>query len=106
MIGGATLGGSRSRDEEETKMRNVRWIRHLGVLLSLVTWIALVPGTPARATWPGSNGRIAFWDFMSGQIFAVNPDGTGLAQLTHVTDGQTAAVPRWSPDSTHIVFET
>ena len=49
--------------------------------------------TPAQATLPGPSGRIAFWDFMTRQIYAVNPDGTGLVQLTNVAEGQTAADP-------------
>ena len=80
--------------------------RHLAVVLSMIAGILLLPGTPAHATWPGDNGRIVFWDFMSGQVYAVNPDGTGLAQLTHTPEGRTASEPRWSPDSTHIVFES
>jgi Tol biopolymer transport system component len=87
-------------------MRIARRSLHLAVVLSLTAGIALLPGARARATFPGPNGRIAFWDFMSGQIYAVNPDGSGLLQLTHAPEGHYAAVPRWSPDSSHIVFES
>jgi Tol biopolymer transport system component len=54
--------------------------------------------SPAAATYPGSNGRIAFVDFMTGQIYAVNPDGTGLAQLTHTDERHVALFPEWTAD--------
>src|SRR5205823_3533695 len=68
--------------------------------------MTLLAGGTARATFPGPDGRIAFWDFMTRQIYAVNPDGTGLVQLTNVAEGQTAADPAWSPDSHHIAFDS
>ncbi|MDX6325972.1 MAG: TolB protein [Nocardioidaceae bacterium] len=51
-----------------------------------------------------ANGRIAFADNKTGQVYAVNPDGSGLIQLTHVGTGRFAAQPAWSPDGRHIVF--
>jgi Tol biopolymer transport system component len=61
----------------------------------------------AHATFPGVNGRIAFDDWATGQTYAINPDGTALAQLTHVnTDqGDWSGDPAWSPDGTHITYE-
>src|SRR3954452_2402080 len=38
------------------------------------------------------------------QIFRINPDGTGLEQLTHAK-GQGAANPAWSPDGSAIAFD-
>jgi Tol biopolymer transport system component len=69
----------------------------------------------ADATFPGEDGRIAFasnrttgegvvnpeGDF---EIFTMNPDGTGLTQLT-----ENAALdfdPEWSPDGGKIAFES
>src|SRR5438093_7028171 len=107
---GGVMNGARSHDRSLVRDRGGIPMRsrrlHLAVVLSMIAGILLFPGTAAHATWPGSNGRIAFWDFFSGQIWAVNPDGSGLAQLTHTPDGRTAAAPKWSPDSTHIVFES
>jgi Tol biopolymer transport system component len=56
------------------------------------------------ATFPGSTGRIAFEDFVTHQIFAANPDGSGLAQLTNEPSGYAARSPNWSPDGSHLLF--
>jgi Tol biopolymer transport system component len=62
--------------------------------------------TPARAlaAFPGSNGRIAFEDFVTHQIYAINPDGSGLAQLTHEPSDRHAFLPSWSPDGSRVLF--
>ena len=62
---------------------------------------------PARATTPGQNGRIAFQSFSSGnasndEIYTMNPDGTGRAQLTH--NAARDDFPAQSPDGTKIAF--
>jgi Tol biopolymer transport system component len=61
---------------------------------------------PARAAFPGTNGRIVFDTAFSHrpQIFTVRPDGTGLRQLTHVAKGHAAGSPEFSADGTRIVF--
>ena len=51
-----------------------------------------------------TNGRIAFYDFVTNQIYAANPDGTALTQLTHEPSGFSAQWPNWSPFGTHILF--
>jgi Tol biopolymer transport system component len=38
------------------------------------------------------------------ELYVINVDGTGLMQITN--DGLPHAVPHWSPDGTHIVFNT
>jgi TolB protein len=68
-----------------------------------VLGLLLFPSSVAQATFPGTNGRIAFADWATGQIYAINPDGSGLVQLTHTR--QFAGDPSWSPDGTRIVFE-
>jgi TolB protein len=75
------------------------------VLLAVVLGSALALWTtPANATFPGSNGRIAFADYVSGQIYAVNPDGTGLRQLTHTGPNRANDFPSWSPNGKRILF--
>ena len=76
------------------------------VTLPLLVGLVLIPSVSGHATMPGHDGRIAFDDYMTGQIYSVNPDGTRLVQLTHLKDGQFAIWPRWSPDATHIVFSS
>jgi Tol biopolymer transport system component len=87
----------------------MRMPRHLG-RVSLLAVLSLVAGqvlaSPASATFPGPDGRIAFFDFDTGQIFSINPDGTGLRQLTHVTAPSVAAQPDWSPDGRQITFSS
>ncbi len=62
--------------------------------------------------WQPNGGRIVFQRQMNGQhwqIFVVNPDGTGLAALTHpvtalVDELPSSVSPAWSPDGQHIVY--
>jgi tol-pal system beta propeller repeat protein TolB len=59
----------------------------------------------AKATFPGSNGRIAFTLFPEvgdSEIYKVRPDGSGLKEVTfNATDD---VRPAWSPDGTRISF--
>ena len=59
---------------------------------------------PAGATFPGPNGRIAFANYVSGQVYAVNPDGSAFRQLTHTRSTRGAEFPSWSPNGKHILF--
>jgi Tol biopolymer transport system component len=89
-------------------MRRGRRYRRASLVLAVATMAAtiLLAGGTAQATFPGQDGRIAFWDFMTGQIYTMNPDGTALVQATHVSRGHQAADPAWSPDATKIAFDT
>lgn len=80
------------------------WRRLVTLTVSVVTALAALGGPSAQATFPGPNGRIAFADFNSGQIYAVNPDGSGLNQLTQTDQNHVADFPSWSPDGAHVLF--
>jgi Tol biopolymer transport system component len=71
---------------------------------AVIAAIALVLATPATATFPGKNGRIAF--VLGPDIYTMNPDGSGIQQLTNLGPGGGAAFwQSWSPDGQKIVFD-
>jgi eukaryotic-like serine/threonine-protein kinase len=59
---------------------------------------------PAATSLGGGSGQIVFASTRSGtsQLYLVNADGTGLAQLTDIERG--ACQPSWSPDGLQLVF--
>lgn len=98
--------------------------RAITAFLTMVVSAGVIPGAPvqeagatsaatsAGATFPGSNGRIAYvkeWyvrdqpgpDLRS-DIFTVRPDGTGNKRLTFSRDSRT---PMWSPSGGRVAFE-
>jgi Tol biopolymer transport system component len=83
-------------------------MRRLIVLVTLsVTTLGLVAlGGPAQATFPGSNGRIAFLTGENGccQIATMEPDGSDVRQLTDMGPSYGAVDPWWSPDGSTISF--
>ncbi len=59
---------------------------------------------PAHATFPGTNGTIAFTSDRSGvnNIWTMNPDGSRQRRLTG--EGEPDFYPAWSPDGSEIAF--
>jgi Tol biopolymer transport system component len=89
--------------------------RRRNTVFLVVAAIGLIAAAPAAATFPGSNGRIAFsqGDLFPGgdlsahsQVFTIRPGGASLVQLTHVASDQAAGAPDWSPDGQRIVYES
>lgn len=80
----------------------IPWLVTFGVAAAMVA----LP-TTARATFPGANGVIAFAGRAGGgtyDVFLINPDGTGLANITnHAANDRDPAI---SPDGTQIAFRT
>jgi Tol biopolymer transport system component len=81
-----------------------RRARLLILTLGVVATLALLGVASTQASFPGPNGRIAFANFNDGQIYAVNPDGGGLRQLTHTGQDHIADFPSWSPGGRRILF--
>jgi Tol biopolymer transport system component len=81
-----------------------RRLPFLGPVVGVVAAVLMVGAAPAAATFPGQNGRIVFADYMSGQIYAANPDGSALRQLTHTNSKHIADHPSWSPNGARILF--
>ena len=99
------------------KAMQVRMTMAVAAVMVVAASLVALAGSAreAEATFPGEDGRIAFasnrtsgegvnnpeGDF---EIFTMNQDGTGLAQLT-----ENAAFdfdPEWSPDGNRIAFES
>ena len=79
-------------------------------IISLAVVLAvLVPlgAQPSQATFPGSNGKIAFASFGDGpnRIGVIDPDGDGLTFVTS-PERRLDWEPSWSDDGATIVFDT
>ncbi len=65
---------------------------------------------PALATASGTNGRISFARYFpstnSTSLFSVRVDGSGEVQLTCDKQNHVSEVSNWSPDGSHIIFDS
>jgi WD40-like Beta Propeller Repeat len=97
-------GGRTRRPKEDPSVPNIRLQQTQAVLA--VYFLAAV--TPAYATFPGRNGRVALQAQAPLdahiQIYTVRPNGRDLRQITNLTDAD-AVRPDWSPDGRKIAFE-
>jgi Tol biopolymer transport system component len=69
------------------------------VVIAAVLGLLTVPAY-AQATFPGLNGAIAF--VSGGDIWTVNPDGSGMTQVTSGPEDDGG--PAWSADGSTIAF--
>ncbi len=89
----------------------------LAVLAALVLPVGWLGATadPAGAAFPGANGRIVFASSRTAgpgvtnptgdyEIFTMNPDGSGVKQLTKNKASDTQ--PAWSPNGQEIAFQS
>src|SRR4051812_13230964 len=80
-------------------------MRRSRVLWPLAVAIAAIATLPAAAASAAVNGRIAFVRTVApgeSDIYAINPDGTGLARLTSAPGADSD--PAWSPGGTKVAF--
>ncbi len=84
----------------------------IGVALALAVAATVLTVRAFQTTQPSigevssiMNGKIAFsgFDGSTWQIYVVNPDGSGLQQLTHLR-GESAIQPAWSPDGSRVAY--
>ncbi len=68
--------------------------------------LTLLADQAGLGSWSPDGTRIAFSSHQSGsaQVYVINSDGSGLAQLTGPTSS--AQYPVWSPDGTRILFQS
>jgi CSLREA domain-containing protein len=98
------------QDQSTTKTRALALLL---LILAAMAASLLAPHRAQASAFPGANGRIVFTsDQTTGvnnpegdlEIFSMNPDGTGLKQLTK--NNATDAVPSYSADGKKIVFQS
>jgi TolB protein len=81
-----------------------RLIAYSLIFVLLVASILLETTQPAKAAFPGENGKIAFVSGRDGnaEIYVMNPDGSEQTNLTQ--NASADANPSWSPDGSKIAF--
>ena len=82
----------------------------VGLLCLLAGALVLAPSF-ARATAPGSNGKIAFYRYrlqdnpLWSEIYVANQDGSGEHRVSHSARAVEDKHAHWSPDGKLIVFD-
>ncbi|MCH8315899.1 MAG: PD40 domain-containing protein, partial [Planctomycetes bacterium] len=89
--------------------------KHLAMMVLSLTTSSANPADTGQVSPNGleksSPRKIVFdvsrEDWKASEIYAINPDGSNLRELTNTTgDGKGNRVPDWSPDGMSIVFSS
>ena len=88
-------------------LRGKHLLRRSGLASSLLVVslaIGAIAADQARASFPGTNGKLVFESNRDGneEIYTMNADGTNRVDLTRNAADDTD--PRWSADASRIVF--
>jgi Tol biopolymer transport system component len=79
----------------------------VGAVLAMLAALAVL-AAPALATFPGSNGKIAFSSFTPsvnhGCIYTVEPDGTGATPVTTCNPDHNEVHPAWNADGRRLAY--
>jgi Tol biopolymer transport system component len=80
--------------------------RIFGAQCAAVLFLGLALATPAQAAFPGQNGKIAFTRALGdvGDIYVMNPDGSGVQNLTASSGDASRTAAAWSPNGTQVVL--
>jgi Tol biopolymer transport system component len=92
-------------DAQGEKQEDLYLIRHDGTDMRQLTDDIYRDRAPR---WAPDGKQIAFFSDRSGkmQIWSINPDGGGSQQLTDTSDNPGATRPVWSPNGTHLVYDS
>jgi Tol biopolymer transport system component len=78
------------------------------LLVLIVLCVAVVPASSATATYPGAVGRIVFTSdrgsSSTSEVYSAAADGTDVKRLTWNNGFEQD--PAWSPDGSHIAYES
>jgi TolB protein len=88
-------------DSIDNKQEDLFVARRDGTVLSQITQDVYKDRAPR---WSPDGKKIAFLSDRSGryEAWTINPDGSGLEQITHTSEDRWAQAPIWSPDGTRI----
>jgi Tol biopolymer transport system component len=84
--------------------------RRSAILIGAAAAGVMALGAPASATFPGTDGRIAFRGVIPGrgfgEIFTAKTDGSDARRLTSTPGRSDSDLPDWSPDGQRIAFDS